>query len=71
MIFGQPATVARVGPPPPSRSARCRSAVRQSGEPVNVMTVGLLAIALYGVVVIAWLRHDKDPEHPTSEEGRS
>ena len=38
---------------------------------MNVMTVGLLAIALYGVVVIAWLRHDKDPEHPTSEEGRS
>ena len=33
---------------------------------MNVMTVGLLCIALYAVLVVVWLRHDKNRDDYTN-----
>jgi hypothetical protein len=39
---------------------------------VNVITVGLLSIAVYAVVVVLWLRHDKNEDsYTTRKEDRS
>lgn len=39
---------------------------------MNVMTVGLLCIALYAVLVVVWLRFDQNKDYDTnSKEERS
>ena len=35
---------------------------------MNVMTVGLLCIALYAVLVVVWLRYDQNKDYDTKEE---
>lgn len=36
---------------------------------MNVMTVGLLCIALYAVCVVAWLRYDQNKDYDTNSKG--